>query len=131
MITSNRGDLIFPGGAVESGETMKMAAIRELKEETGYEPNSDLKYLGKILIRRQDRFDPSSIFEGELHYFSCKVENSLNPLNRSNTEVELDDKPIWLTLKEILKMNNADQIEHNKKDVWTQAVAYVLRSVES
>lgn len=37
----------IPGGAVHPGEDFKLAAMRELQEETGY-TSSDWKYLGRV-----------------------------------------------------------------------------------
>lgn len=130
MITSNRGSLIFPGGSVELGESPEMAAIRELKEETGYQPKSSLEYIGKILIRRQDRFDSTRIYEVVLHYFSCEINDYSTELKRSNSELELDAKPTWLSKKEILKGNSRYIKQLGSNDVWIQAVTYVLDSVE-
>ena len=41
------GDICFPGGRMEEGETALQCALRELKEETGISP-SDLRVLGQF-----------------------------------------------------------------------------------
>ena len=41
------GDICFPGGRMEEGETAIQCALRELKEETGISP-SDLRVLGQF-----------------------------------------------------------------------------------
>jgi 8-oxo-dGTP diphosphatase len=37
MVLNKNGTWSLPGGAVEAGETLKEATIREVKEETGYD----------------------------------------------------------------------------------------------
>ena len=41
------GDICFPGGRMEEGDTALQCALRELKEETGISP-SDLRVLGQF-----------------------------------------------------------------------------------
>jgi len=43
-----KGRLNLPGGKVEEGETPAQAAVRELKEETGYEPVVPVRLLGTM-----------------------------------------------------------------------------------
>ena len=46
-IKTQPGDICFPGGRMEEGETALQCALRELKEETGISP-SDLRVLGQF-----------------------------------------------------------------------------------
>jgi 8-oxo-dGTP pyrophosphatase MutT (NUDIX family) len=64
---SNEGDIwVFPGGRVEKNESVAAAAIRECKEETGY----DIKLHGVCYIQEYDvyyvTYFYSSIIGGQL-----------------------------------------------------------------
>lgn len=78
----------FPGGAVESGETIETAAVRELKEEAGIDVNeSDLIY-----------FEVSSLSKLMVHYFMTnKFENEVE-INWESTDFK------WVSIDEIRKM---------------------------
>lgn len=57
------GKYAFPGGYLDRGETPEQAALRELREETGYE--GSIKRLVTILAdpKRDDRQNVSFVFE--------------------------------------------------------------------
>jgi 8-oxo-dGTP pyrophosphatase MutT (NUDIX family) len=64
---SYRGRLSWPGGGVKQGEDPAEAAIRELREEMGFETSrEDLVFAARILERWEYRYDHVSIFELKL-----------------------------------------------------------------
>ena len=63
----------IPGGKIEKGETPKMAAIREVREETGLRVE-DLKERGELIVEYPDRKFLFTVFlttqyDGELQEF--------------------------------------------------------------
>ncbi|NWF36881.1 NUDIX domain-containing protein [Mariprofundus sp. KV] len=62
------GDLwSFPGGKIETGESPKTAAIRELSEETGLEGN-DWQLLGDSTFEYPDRLLHFFLFSCQCHH---------------------------------------------------------------
>ncbi|MFC4184429.1 NUDIX hydrolase [Saccharococcus thermophilus] len=51
MVYNKRGTWSLPGGGVEKGETLREAAIREVKEETGYDVDvHDIVALNEVFM---------------------------------------------------------------------------------
>jgi len=113
VFTEKTVDMGLPSGYIENGEEPKDAALRELKEETGYVPNR-LEYLGSFY---QDQGCSSALN----HYFiafDCEKKYDQN-LDESEfiKYVEVDFKELDYLLDNgyIKGLNSAYTIEKAKK----------------
>lgn len=72
----------FPGGAVELGESLEEALIREIKEETGLEVS--IKKLLGIYSKYEDHYPNGDIAQPITHFFLVDVRSG--KLAKSNAE---------------------------------------------
>ena len=89
-IPINKYVIEFPAGLIEEGETIEQAAIRELKEETGYK--------GKIL-RVSPFLTKSAYLTSELSAF-VEMEANEDEIGATQLEEEEEIHPIWLKPEE-------------------------------
>jgi 8-oxo-dGTP pyrophosphatase MutT (NUDIX family) len=75
LVTMSNGKLYFPGGGLNTGETIAEALKREVKEETGLAIS-----IGRLLTWQEDFFyyDPENqAFHGILLFFKCIPRNKI------------------------------------------------------
>lgn len=102
IIGENEKGIIFPGGHVESGESLKDSVIREMKEETGLVISSPklcgvkdwiredgTRYL--VLLYKADEFtgELKSSEEGKVFWVEREKLSSLNPIWNLNELMEI------------------------------------------
>ena len=130
MISTKRGDLIFPGGGAEGEETQKEAAIRELREETGYECVGVPECLGRVVTRRKDQFEEGGIFESVMNYFISDVHEEQREQILSENEVKYQIEPVRASRKDILVRNKAYAQSIDNSDVWVEMIEFILEYVK-
>ena len=83
MVAYFRGQVCFPGGKINKGETIQQTALRESYEEIGLDPNA-VDILG-ILPGAPDRM-MKSLTVGKCHIFSVFCFNS-EPFTLENRQI--------------------------------------------
>lgn len=130
MLLTNNGDLEFPGGKIEKDESRKAAVKRELLEETGYRVSGAINYLGKIISRREDRFDSKKLYEATMYFYKCQVVHQTDQLILSESEMKFDYLPILLKKEAIINKNKTDGLTPTYENVLSQITTYLFNSVD-
>lgn len=104
-MANHRGQISFPGGAIEDKETKEIAALRETEEEIGIPPKS-VEILGKL----SPLFVPVSGFKmfPIVGWIDEKPTFNLNPI-----EVE---KVIFVSTQDLKNEQNIQSERHRKYD---------------
>lgn len=88
----------MPGGAVEKGERIETALLREIKEETGIEARVD-EYLH--FTERFFYYDPAcEAWQAYLFYYRCTPLDS-NPSSDFNVSGDVPAKATWVSIREL------------------------------
>lgn len=131
MIVSNQGDYKLPGGGIKKDERHEETIAREITEETGYICNRVSSMIGKVLERKKDMHEKDKVFEMTSYYYLCEVSQEMGKQSLDDYEIELEFKPIWISIKEAIKKNIEFLNCLDKDDMWTQREKYVLTKIES
>lgn len=113
-LRSQPGDICFPGGNIEEGETPKEAALREVEEELGLKDIDVINELDIIILN-------NSII---IHSFLAII-NNIEELNVSRFEV---DHVFYVPLDEII---NENPLEISNKVIFQRGESFPYDLIES
>ena len=100
-LASHRGEISFPGGRVDTGETFEAAALREAHEEVALDPS---------LVRLRGRLDPISTMVSRSYIVPVVATLERQPpLSPAAGEV---DRILWVQLAELTRSDTF------REEVW-------------
>ncbi len=107
----------FPGGGIEDGEDMKLALIREVKEEVGLTviPES-VEEFGSVIRRQKSNYLPDTVFEQENFYFFCRTEAYVSKQQLDDYEQEAGFSLRFVDIDEAIKAND----EYRSEDLFDE-----------
>lgn len=130
MIETKAGFLAFAGGKIEDGETHHEALKREVLEETGYECKRTSDMIGKTFLRRIDKYNNKKLYEARCYYYFCDLSDEAVAQRLSENELEMDIKPIWVSLDEAIERNESYQNSLGAIDYFIVQQKYVLSKID-
>jgi ADP-ribose pyrophosphatase YjhB (NUDIX family) len=78
---------LTPGGGVEAGETPRLAAIREVFEETGIRLAGE-QVCDVLRVQRRQWADASTTYDQTDHFFAARVPGGIEPVAAAPTPLE-------------------------------------------
>lgn len=99
------GDLMFPGGGIEAGESHDAALARELREECGAELQEVGALLGETREYRAAREPGFDAYCIRSLYYWCRIGEQLVVPRPQPYEIRLGFVPGWFALDEALQTN--------------------------
>lgn len=130
MLLVKRRDVpvwVLPGGGIDPGESPELAAVREVREESGVEVR---------IVRKVARYSPTGRLSADTHLFECEIVGG-KPVASDETSdvrffpVDQWPKPVFEIHRSWLddaRANNPDVIEKPVQGLgWFSIVKIILR----
>lgn len=129
LVQSCFGEVKFPGGGQENGESDMETLIRETLEETGYHviPNS-VRPFGEVIEKRLSTKEPMIWHQINRYYF-CDVEEGQEECHYTENEEKYGFHQVWCTLEEAIAMNE-EMLRREGSLPWNQREYRVLNMIK-
>lgn len=126
LIRSNSGEVKFPGGGQESGESDFDTLIRETLEETGYHVIADsICEFGEVEEKRLSIHEPMIWHQVNRYYF-CDVAENKEQCQYTENEKKYGFYQVWYSLEEAIKANQ-ELLDKEGVLAWNQREYHVLK----
>lgn len=125
MIRSSFGEVKFPGGGQESGETDEVTLLREVLEETGFHvlPES-IRLFGQVEEKRLSVHEPMIWHQINRYYF-CHITGRQEATHFTENEQKYGMHQVWVTLEEAIAINR-EMMQREGRRAWNQRELRVL-----
>ena len=126
LIRSNFGEVKFPGGGQENGESDKETLVRETLEETGYHViETSIRAFGEVEEKRLSTHEPMIWHQINRYYF-CEVEEKKEECHYTENEKKYGMHQVWCTLEEAIQINQ-EMLNKEGTLAWNQREYNVLK----
>lgn len=118
------GDIKFPGGGAEQGESRTDTLIREMREETGFDVLRE-SVSEEFVVQEKRLGSLGDLLCMDSYYCRCEIGEEQYPQQLDDYELDEDYQVCWLTAAEAIRGNEA--VSANKHMPWVQRELAVLR----
>lgn len=126
LIQSSFGEVKFPGGGQEEGESDIDTLVRETLEETGYQIIlNSIKEFGQVEEIRMSTKEPMIWHQINRYYF-CNIEDIQGECHYTKNEMIYQFHQVWYTLDDAIKINE-EMLLREGKHPWNQREYNVLK----
>lgn len=126
------GEVKFPGGGVEMGENPIECMLRELKEETGLDADSEsIKLIITVREIRKSTFEPSELFDHTSYYYLVNTIDNGDDAQYTESEKEYGYRYITISIDDAIKINEEILKNNDTKMIpWTERELLVLKKLK-
>lgn len=126
------GEVKFPGGGLENGETPKECMIRELKEETGLDVDiNSIELFATTREIRKSTFDENELFDHTSYYYLVNVIDNGNAPEFTEDEKEYGYRYITISIADAIEINEKILKNNDTKMIpWIERELLVLRKLK-
>lgn len=130
MIRSCFGEVKFPGGGQEPGESDEITLLREVLEETGFHvlPES-IRPFGQVEEKRLSVHEPMIWHQINRYYF-CHITGDQEAAQFTENEQKYGMHQVWCTLEEAIATNR-EMVNREGRTPWNQRELRVLELLKA
>ncbi|MCL2560414.1 MAG: NUDIX domain-containing protein [Turicibacter sp.] len=127
MIHNRRGDVKFPGGGVQEGESQLEALKREVAEEAGVLITDRVKVLGEMKEQRESSRDDADYFVMNSIYYVCEFDRYTGTLRLDDYEADLAFEPVEIDIEAAYLKNLSVLKNQVAPNFWVERETLVLQ----